>query len=94
MKRKRWIMGAAAGLLLLLPAGAARANLDQQKIFKGVYPGKEKYNCLICHTVKLPKKDAHPLNDYGKKALIAAQSGAKPTAEIYKQIGDPDAQAK
>ena len=70
----------------------AFATLDQQKIIKGVFPGKEKYSCTICHVAKLPKKDSHELNDYGKKALEAAGgAGKKPTAEIYQQLGDPDA---
>ena len=70
----------------------ASANLEQQKIFKGVFPGREKYSCTTCHGSKLPKKDAHELNDYGKKALDAAGgAGKKPTAEIYQQIGEPDA---
>ena len=70
----------------------AFATLDQQKIIKGVYPGKEKYSCTICHVNKLPKKDFHELNDYGKKALEAAGgAGQKPTAEIYQKLGDPDA---
>lgn len=70
----------------------ALATLEQQKIFKGVYPGKEKYSCTICHVAKLPKKDAHEMNDYGKKALDAAGgAGQKPTAEIYQKLGDNDA---
>ena len=70
----------------------AFATLDQQKIIKGVYPGKEKYSCTLCHVPKLPKKDAHEMNDYGKKALEAAGgTGKKPTAEIYQKLGDPDA---
>ena len=70
----------------------AIATLDQQKIIKGVFPGKEKYSCTICHVAKLPKKDSHELNDYGKKALEAAGgAGKKPTAEIYQKLGDPDA---
>ena len=70
----------------------ASANLEQQKIFKSVYSDKEKYSCQICHVAKLPKKDAHELNDYGKKASDAAGgAGKKPTAEIYKNLGDTDA---
>ncbi len=71
---------------------SANASLDQQKIFKGVFPGKDKVTCTTCHVAKLPKKAAHELNAYGLKASDAAGGpGCKPTAEIYKTLGDPDA---
>ena len=66
--------------------------MEQLKIFKGVHAGKEKYSCAICHMAKLPKKDSHELNDYGKKALDAAGgAGKKPTADVYQKLGDTDA---
>ncbi len=83
---------ASVFLILSVMSARAFATLDQQKIIKSVFPGKDKYSCTICHVAKLPKKDSHELNDYGKKALDAAGgAGKKPTAEIYQQLGDPDA---
>ncbi len=88
------VMAMVLGLIVASSfiAGKAFATLDELKIIKGVYPGKAKYSCQICHVEKLPKKDSHILNDYGKKALDAAGgAGHKPTAEDFKKVGDPDA---
>lgn len=90
----KWSVLAGVGLFAAawMAAGDAQATLEQQKIFKGAFPGKEKYACTICHVAKLPKKDSHALNDYGNKALEAAGGeGKKPSADNYKSIGDPDA---
>ena len=93
MRTNRGVAVLAGAVLLLSVTGEALATLEQQKIFKGVFPGKEKYSCTICHVAKLPKKNSHEWNDYGKKAIDAAGGpGKKPTAEIYQKLGDPDAQ--
>ncbi len=93
MKSKQCFLTVWTALVFyFISASHALATLEQQKIFKGVYPGKEKYSCAICHVAKLPKKDAHEMNDYGKKAVEAAGgAGQKPTAEIYQKLGDNDA---
>jgi hypothetical protein len=44
--------------------GQARATMPIQKQAKAA--GATAANCLACHVDKLPKKDAHTLNDKGK----------------------------
>ncbi len=94
--RRKLCIGLVVALIVfaafLFDSGKAFATLEQMKIIKGVYPGKDKYSCQLCHVDKLPKKDAHEHNAYGKKAVEAAGgAGHKATAEIYTQLGDPEA---
>jgi hypothetical protein len=44
-------------------SGTSSATLDYQKQAKAA--GIEASSCQYCHVDKLPKKDAHPLNDRG-----------------------------
>ena len=44
--------------------GQARATMPIQKQAKAARPTAA--NCLACHVVQVPKKDAHTLNDKGK----------------------------
>src|SRR3989338_2164340 len=62
----------------------AMANVEQVKLYKGVYPDS-KPKCTFCHVDKLPKKDGgrHEPNAYGKKVREAAEI----TADTYKQVG-------
>ena len=62
-------LGMAAGVALVLggwlaSSGTASATLDMQKKAKAA--GIAVQNCQHCHVDKLPKKDAHTLNDAGK----------------------------
>jgi hypothetical protein len=60
-------MAAAAGVVLggwLAGSGTASATLDMQKKAKAA--GIAVQNCQHCHVDKLPKKDAHAVNDVGK----------------------------
>ncbi|MGH9367226.1 MAG: hypothetical protein ACRD3M_06100 [Thermoanaerobaculia bacterium] len=45
-------------------SGSSSASLDTQKQAKAA--GVDAKNCLYCHVDKLPKKEAHELNDAGK----------------------------
>jgi len=65
---KKWgLIGAAAGFglgaLLLVPPPAL-ATMDMQKQAKAA--GVTVANCMHCHVDKLPKKDAHAMNDVGQ----------------------------
>ena len=65
--RRLTMFGAVSGLTLaLLMAGAApaHATLDLQKKAKAA--GMPAQACIYCHTDKLPKKDAHSLNERGE----------------------------
>lgn len=49
---------------LLVVAPPAHATMDIQKAAKAA--GVQVANCMHCHVDKLPKKDAHEMNDVGK----------------------------
>jgi len=69
MKKTLWAAAVAltaVGLLAILP-GRANATMDMQKKAKAA--GIAVANCQHCHVDKMPKKDAHPLNDVGKWLL-------------------------
>jgi hypothetical protein len=53
-----------AALGWLAGSGTASATMDMQKKAKAA--GIAVQNCQHCHVDKLPKKDAHALNDAGK----------------------------
>ena len=61
---KRLIFLAVAGTVALGFAVPARATIDLQKQAKAA--GAKADNCAACHVAKMPKKDAHELNDAGK----------------------------
>ena len=62
-----------AGAWLAL-GGVASATMPMQKKAKEL--GFEAANCQYCHVAKLPKKDAHEMNDRGKW-LIAEKDKQK-----------------
>ena len=45
-------------------SGTSSATMDMQK--KAKEAGFKVENCMYCHVDKLPKKDAHALNERGK----------------------------
>ena len=63
--------------------GPASADPAQIKAYKAAFPG-EKPKCALCHTLAVPTKKAHDLNDYGK---LAVAKQPKPDADTYKAIG-------
>lgn len=61
----------------ILLSGTSSATLDHQKEAKAA--GVDVKNCQHCHIDKLPKKDAHELNDAGKW-LVAEKDKRKAKA--------------
>ena len=59
------VTGIAAGGAWLLSSGAASASMPMVKKAKELGITSVQ-NCQSCHVDKLPKKDAHELNDAGK----------------------------
>ncbi len=53
-----------SGVAWLAGSRPATASIEMQKAAKAA--GVQVANCAHCHTDKLPKKDAHELNDVGK----------------------------
>jgi hypothetical protein len=51
-------------LIWIALSGTSTATMDMQK--KAKEAGFKAENCQYCHVDKLPKKDAHDLNDRGK----------------------------
>ena len=58
--------------------GRAQATMPIQKQAKAA--GVEAANCQVCHVDKLPKKDAHTLNDKGK--WLVAEKDKKKAKEV------------
>jgi len=52
----------------------ALATMEMQKEYKAK---DATANCLTCHKDKLPKKDSHELNDFGKTVLAAKGKDGK-----------------
>lgn len=76
---KKLIGGAVvAAAMWALGAGMASATMPIQKQAKAA--GVDAAACTTCHVDKLPKKDAHTLNDKGKWLL--AQKEAKKAKEV------------
>ncbi len=65
---RKGIALAVVGIFFLVGSTALLATMDNLKAFDAKYPeAKAKLGkCTTCHTVPLPKKDAAPLNAYGK----------------------------
>jgi hypothetical protein len=60
----------------MLLASPSSATLENQKEAKAA--GVDAKNCQYCHVDKLPKKDAHELNDAGKWLVAEKEKrGAK-----------------
>jgi hypothetical protein len=76
---KKLIGGAVAALGLWVGGvGVASATMPIQKQAKAA--GVDAAACTTCHVDKLPKKDAHTLNDKGK--WLVAQKEAKKAKEV------------
>ena len=67
--------GAAIVLLTALGAGGpAFATMEIQKEYRAKDP---KATCQSCHVDKLPKKEKHDWNDFGKKVAAAKGKDGK-----------------
>src|SRR5208337_2624294 len=71
-------IGLAVAGMLLSAAGTVSASMAMQKKAKDA--GFEATNCLYCHQDKLPKKEAHALNDRGK--FLLAEKDKRKASEI------------
>ena len=67
--------GAVLATVASLALGSsALATMEIQKEYKAK---DAKANCASCHVDKMPKKDKHDLNDFGKKVLAAKGADGK-----------------
>ena len=67
--------GAVTAALAALALGSsALATMEYHKEYKAKDP---KANCATCHVDKMPKKEKHDLNDFGKKVLEAKGKDGK-----------------
>jgi hypothetical protein len=73
---KKTTAAVVATLAAVALGGTALATMDIQKQYKEAHKDS-KPNCLTCHVDKMPKKDAHDLNDYGKAVLAAKGKDGK-----------------
>lgn len=65
------VIAAVAALAL---GSSALATMEIQKEYKAKDP---KASCASCHVDKMPKKDKHEMNDFGKKVLEAKGKDGK-----------------
>ena len=65
------VIAAVAALAL---GSSAHATMEIQKEYKAKDP---KASCASCHVDKMPKKDKHEMNDFGKKVLEAKGKDGK-----------------
>ena len=66
---------AAIALLATLALGSsALATMEIHKEYKAKDP---KANCATCHVDKMPKKESHAMNDFGKTVLAAKGKDGK-----------------
>jgi hypothetical protein len=64
----------AVVIVALAASGSTLATMEIQKEYRAKDP---KANCLTCHVDKLPKKDRHEWNDFGKKVAEAKGKDGK-----------------
>ncbi len=73
-KQLRDQFGKITGMFLICAASMfiwsaqADANMAMRKLYKEAFP-EAKVKCIFCHVIKMPKKDAASLNEYGEKIL-------------------------
>jgi len=65
------VIVAVAALAL---GSSALATMEIQKEYKAKDP---KASCASCHVDKMPKKEKHEMNDFGKKVLEAKGKDGK-----------------
>lgn len=65
------VIAAVAALAL---CSSAFATMEIQKEYKAKDP---KASCASCHVDKMPKKEKHEMNDFGKKVLEAKGKDGK-----------------
>ncbi len=82
MKETATRLGVAATALFWMGwialSGTSTATMDMQKKTKAA--GFKSESCMYCHVDKLPKKDAHGLNDRGK--WLVAEKDKRKAKEV------------
>lgn len=63
-----------AAIATLALGSSALATMEINKEYKAKDP---KATCATCHVDKMPKKDKHDMNDFGKKVLEAKGKDGK-----------------
>jgi hypothetical protein len=63
-----------AAIVALAASGSSLATMEIHKEYRAKDP---KATCLTCHVDKLPKKDKHESNDFGKKVAEAKGKDGK-----------------
>ena len=90
--RRVIVVGCVMGGMMIV-TGPADATVENLKMFKQAYPGKESkaYSCKVCHTNAVGRKG--DLNSYGRALEKAAtQANVKTlTVEQFRAIEDQDA---
>ncbi len=71
---KKTTAAAVATLAGVALGTSALATLEVQKEYRAKAP---KANCQTCHVDKLPKKDRHDWNEFGKKVVAAKGKDGK-----------------
>jgi hypothetical protein len=71
---KKTTAAVLATLASLALGTSALATMEIQKEYKAKDP---KANCASCHVDKMPKKEAHELNDFGKTVKAARGADGK-----------------
>jgi hypothetical protein len=71
---KKPVSTAIAVVASLALCGSALATMEIHKEYKAK---DAKANCASCHVDKMPKKEKHDLNDFGKKVLEAKGKDGK-----------------
>jgi len=73
---KKTTLAVAATLASIAFGSSSLATMDYLKEYKE--KAKDPHaSCTTCHVDKMPKKDAHPLNDFGKTVQAAKGKDGK-----------------
>jgi hypothetical protein len=73
---KKTTAAVVATLAAIALGSTALATMDIQKQYKEAHKGATA-NCQTCHVDKMPKKEAHDLNDFGKSVKAAMGKDGK-----------------
>jgi hypothetical protein len=71
---KKTTAAVIASLAAFAVGSSALATMELHKEYKAKDP---KASCVTCHVDKMPKKEKHDLNDFGKTVLAAKGKDGK-----------------
>lgn len=66
-----------AAVVVIVALAVSGSSLATMEIHKEYRKKDPKASCLTCHVDKLPKKDKHESNDFGKKVAEAKGKDGK-----------------